>query len=243
MGKVRPAEGGLTLKRLMQYSLLAVSWLTTISSVVGKPTPEKDLAVTLCVMNDAGVPAAVEEAVERRVETSMEEAGIQIRWLRGRDNGRTAEVRCLCSHPEPMRVLVLHWMATGKATTPGELGEAFTGEDGRGVAADLFLDRMERLEEERGIGFAQLLAYVTEHELGHLLLGANSHSTSGLMQARMNEQTLVKIAQGGSRFSREQVKRMKERAKGENQFTGWRHLAASCSATSEQIPMVQAEAR
>ena len=230
------------MKRLMQYSLLAVSWFAATGLTVGKPSPESELAITVCVMNDASVPAAVEAAVERRVEMSMEAAGIRVRWLHGRDTARTSEVRCLCSNPQPMRVLILHWMTNGKAASPGELGEAFVGEDGRGVIADLFLDRMERLKEERDVDFVQLLAHVTEHELGHLLLGANSHSVSGLMRARINEETLVKLTQGDSQFSREQIKKMHERAKGENELSVWHRLADTCSARNELIPVVQADA-
>jgi hypothetical protein len=47
------------------------------------------------------------------------------------------------------------------------------------------------------------------HELGHLLLGSNSHSPTGLMRADWRTKDLTGMAQGGLVFSDEQAQRMK----------------------------------
>ena len=127
-----------------------------------------------------------------------------------------------------MRVLIVHWMTTGKQALPGELGQAFLGEDGRGVIADVFLDRMERVTSEREVNLAQLLAHVTAHELGHLLLGANAHSAAGLMQAKLNEENLAKMAQGYFRFSREQDKKINEKVRAAGGVANERRGTAAC---------------
>jgi len=231
------------LKRLMQCSLLGVSLMATVSAAVGKTVPREEMEVTVCVMNEAGIPGKVEEMVERRVDLLMERAAVHIRWLRGADPGKTAEVRCVCSHPDPMRVLILHWMKAGRQALPGELGQAFLGEDGQGAMADLFVEHMAGVAEERGVNFGQLLAHVTAHELGHLLLGANSHSVSGLMQARMNEESLARLARENAGFSAKQVERMHERKKAaEQSVTGWWRAAASCPGDGTRGPLIQAEA-
>jgi hypothetical protein len=206
------------LKRLTQYSLLGVWLMIAAAPAMGKPVSREEVGLTVCLMNDARVPALLEKDVERRVDALLEDAAIQTRWLHGGDSSRTVEERWTCAHPEAMRVLILRWMTTGKQAMPGELGEAFLGQDGKGVIADLFLDRVEQLTREREVNFAQLLAHVTAHELGHLLLGANAHSAAGLMQAKMNEESLAKMAQGNFQFSREQEKKMHERVKAAGQL-------------------------
>jgi len=197
----------------------------------------------VCVMNDAGVSPAVQEGVERRVASLIQGASIQIRWLHGLDPGRTPEVRCLCSHPEPMRVLILHLLATGRAALPSELGQAFLGEDGQGVMADVFLDRLEQLTEEREIDYGRLLAHVVAHELGHLLLGPNAHSVVGLMQARMTGDSLERMEQGNFRFSQEQMRKIRARLKAVEQAASWQRSGEGCSENGmTRIRLNQAEA-
>jgi len=105
-------------------------------------------------------------------------------------------------------------MKGGLVTSPNELGEAFLDASGRGVITDLFLDKVERMKTEREGDFAVLLAHLTAHELGHLLLGGEPHSMSGLMQAKMSEQSLTKMMQGNFGFSRAEQKKMRARVMG-----------------------------
>jgi hypothetical protein len=50
---------------------------------------------------------------------------------------------------------------------------------------------MERLASSDGTNVANLLGHVAAHEIGHLLLGPNSHAVAGIMQAhwRLHELT------------------------------------------------------
>jgi hypothetical protein len=207
------------LKRLKQCPLVLVWLLVVGPRTIARPVSSEDVELTVCLMNDARESPDRVEQVERQVDSLLLDSAIHVRWLRGGDPGRTAEERWLCSHPEPFRVVILRWMPTGKQAMANELGQAFVGVDGRGIIADLFLDRVRRLQEERNIAFAALLAHVTAHELGHLLLGAvEAHSAAGLMRAEMNEDSLRQMAQGGCHFSRQQEKKMHQRVKAAGQM-------------------------
>ena len=231
------------MKRLTRSALLVVSLMAGAGPGLGKVVPRGEVGLTVCLMNDAGVSMALEEDMERRVDALMEEAGIQIRWLHGKDPGRTAETRCTCSHPEPMRVVILHLMAMGKAAMPNELGQAFLGEDGVGVMADLFLDRVQRLTDEREVDLGQLLAHVAAHELGHLLLGAKAHTASGLMQAKMDGESMAKMERGGFRFSSAQLKKMHDNVKAAGQTISRLLATAGCGEDGlTRSPLNQAEA-
>lgn len=56
-----------------------------------------------------------------------------------------------------------------------------------------------------------LLGYAMAHELGHLLLGSNSHSPTGLMSADWRTADLIHMEQGGLLFNVEQSRKMKAR--------------------------------
>lgn len=202
------------MKRLLQYSLLVVSALLLTQLAQARPAPADSLLLTVCVMNDAGLTDEVVANVQRRVDELFDGSGIKIRWIRGGDPGRTVEERWACEHPEAWQRLLVRWMKGGLVTSPNELGEAFLDASGRGVITDLFLDKVERMKTEREGDFAVLLAHLTAHELGHLLLGGEPHSMSGLMQAKMSEQSLTKMMQGNFGFSRAEQKKMRARVMG-----------------------------
>ena len=56
---------------------------------------------------------------------------------------------------------------------------------GAGVLATIYVDRVERMAELSETDVVVLLGRAIAHELGHLLLATNAHSTSGLMRAQM----------------------------------------------------------
>lgn len=82
---------------------------------------------------------------------------------------------------------------------------------------------MKDRAEERQLNFGELLGAVTAHELGHLLLGTNSHSGSGLMSAFWSGGKLRIAAQGWLTFTDAEAKRIHARMTA-------RALAAAASA-------------
>jgi hypothetical protein len=62
-----------------------------------------------------------------------------------------------------------------------ELGAAVTLPHGFGRHASVFYHRVDELAESGGASRALLLGHIMAHEIGHLLLGVNSHSATGLM--------------------------------------------------------------
>jgi hypothetical protein len=200
------------LKRVWQYSIVAVL-VFFANRAEAQVAPSGTVRLTVCLMDDAGLTDEVVGKVERRVDELFAPSGIALRWLRGGDPGRTVEERWACEHPEVLQRVVIRWMKGGLLASPNELGEAFLDADGRGVIADLFLDKMERIKTAREVDFTVLLAHLTAHELGHLLLGGGSHSVSGLMEAKVSEEALRKMMQGNFGFSRTEQKRMHARMK------------------------------
>src|SRR3982751_4972193 len=64
-----------------------------------------------------------------------------------------------------------------------DFGIAFVDADGRGVQGDVFYSGIASLSLDSSLSPAEVMGHVMAHELGHLLLGLNSHSQFGIMQA------------------------------------------------------------
>lgn len=99
-------------------------------------------------------------------------------------------------------------------------GVAFLGNDGRGTQADVFFGEVAN-QESIGANVSTMLGHVIAHELGHLLLGSNSHAASGIMRSRWQTAELERMTHGTLFFAPDQVKLMQARLQ-----TGEKHPEA-----------------
>lgn len=90
------------------------------------------------------------------------------------------------------------------------LGTAYPDDKGVGYFAYVFYDRVQELAVRQRLG-NRLLADVMAHEIGHLLLGSNSHSLSGIMSAHWNYDQLRNISEGTMWFIPAQSRIMRDR--------------------------------
>ena len=197
---------------IIAFSL--VSFLSCSGSRA-RPVSFVRVPLTICLTNEAGIPLDTVKAVETRVSLIFKESAIELRWLNTRStaNGPSSLLSCgRLSYPDR---LMVHWLPKALRATPDVLGEAFLDEQDAGVIADLFLDHVRDVEAETKVGFTTLLAYVTAHEVGHLLLGANSHSAYGIMKGHFYGQNLVTMRHAALTFEREEEVRMHSRILGD----------------------------
>jgi len=90
------------------------------------------------------------------------------------------------------------------------LGTALVDDKGVGYYAYVFYDSVQRVAEERKLGHA-MLGDVLAHEIGHLLLGSNSHSVSGIMSAHWRGEELRRISEGSMLFTPSQSRMLRDR--------------------------------
>ena len=86
---------------------------------------------------------------------------------------------------------------------------AFLSAEGTGCYSDVFYDRATELHANWNVGLADILGNVMAHELGHLLLGSNSHAGTGIMRAHWQGEELRRLSQGGLWFTNEQGDHMR----------------------------------
>ena len=154
---------------------------------------KKDLQITVVVYNDAAVPARVIESAKEIAARIYRDAGVAILW---RDH----------SNPATGATELFVRIVRRSLNLPGDdFGIAFVGGDGWGVQADIFYSGIEQLTNDTSASAAQIMGHVMAHELGHLFLGMNSHSSLGIMQAHWTDQQLRLMSKGILKFDKRQA--------------------------------------
>jgi hypothetical protein len=90
------------------------------------------------------------------------------------------------------------------------LGQAIADHEG-GTYATVFLDLVEDAAANTGLPRMLVLAYAAAHEVGHLLLGDDAHTSEGLMKASWKSEDFQAIALNRFHFSPRQAEELKRR--------------------------------
>jgi hypothetical protein len=179
-----------------------------------KVAPKPPVVVTISVHNDAVVPWETIRGAEEEASRVFREAGIDVEW-----------VNCQAVPEETMRVeksrncgesifpehLQLRIVKRSVGLSPKVMGISFLSEDGSGCQADVFYERIEGLRRESNASLASILGDVASHEIGHLLLGTNSHASRGIMRAVWGRDELASVTQRALIFSEKESAQMKAR--------------------------------
>lgn len=106
-----------------------------------------------------------------------------------------------------LRIVRSDWQGSGGRQ--GRIGSAlYDAEGSLGIYAYVFQQGVEEAVQLGGCGRFQVLGHAMAHEVGHLLLGAGSHSATGIMQPHWAVRQMAR-APGGVTFSREQAQRIR----------------------------------
>src|SRR5712692_1905444 len=100
--------------------------------------------------------------------------------------------------------LAVRIVPRSSTSTNEVFGVAFLSAEGTGCYSDVFYDRATELHANWNVGLADILGNVMAHELGHLLLGSNSHAGTGIMRAHWQGEELRHLSRGSLGFTNEQ---------------------------------------
>jgi hypothetical protein len=161
--------------------------------------------VTISVYNDAALPSATLREAEIVSARIFERSGIRVTWLNCSPDDPMSDAICKIAVAEGY----LHLRVGRHALSlrPSVLGVAFLTSDG-GSQADLFYESIENLGDDAPSQAAIILGNVMSHEIGHLLLGTNSHSPSGIMRAHWDREELRLAVAGVLSFDKSQSQLM-----------------------------------
>jgi hypothetical protein len=180
------------------------------SPIVRSKAPPESAQVTISVYNDAGVPGAVLLRGEDVAGRVFEQAGIEVKWLNCQVPAAIEEESKLCREAVFPQHLQMRIARKARTLNGDAMGISFLATDGSGCYADVFYEPMEQVHKSSGADIASLLGHVVAHEVGHLLLGRNSHAASGIMQARWTAEELASNEMGKVAFTEKESRQMKE---------------------------------
>ncbi len=150
------------------------------------PLPSK---ITVHVYNYARVPHPTLARAGHEARRLFLKVPIETEWLDSQLSESERPRITLCEHslgPAHVIVNILPYsVAEGFESHDDDFGVALVPTDGDfGACAYIFYSRIKAFAGRMGVGETPLLAHTLAHEVGHLLLGLNSHSATGLMSGK-----------------------------------------------------------
>jgi len=195
---------------LLVASLILVSTanLTGIALLAKPESPEAGLNITVHVYNYARIPAYTLTRTEKQVADYFFRAGIQLQWedcTLSPPKAGSSSSPCPWD-PDPSD-LVLKIVPHLDVKAEGFRGDVF----GMAAASQIIIinERTEEIARMAEATYPVVLGITIAHELGHALLGPNSHSKDGIMCPRLLGIDFKKAQSKTLAFTPEQAEQMR----------------------------------
>lgn len=164
---------------------------------------EKDLAITVRVYDYAQVRRGALIAAEQQAGSIFRKTGLTLNWCNVPIGTAESLLDSICGQPAGRARLDLRIVSrlkvvpglTADSTMGFAWGDSATVSYHWGKAAD---PRGEAMSWD-------ILACVIAHEIGHVLLGPNSHSPTGIMMGEWSHDALRDAGEGRLRFTPQQA--------------------------------------
>lgn len=187
------------------------------SVVTSAPNGLSVSRIAILVYNYAAISLESVAEAQQVAGRLLETAGVAADWLDCPlyPDQAAAHPACLVT-PGPARLVVriaAGTMAQRMQPDQETFGFAIQPDDGSfGTVANIFSDRARELVNRRRIAFGVMLGHLMAHELGHLLLGTGSHSSTGIMHAPWQHKELDMLSRGLMAFTPSEAERMQASA-------------------------------
>ncbi|HMA16939.1 MAG TPA: hypothetical protein VKS03_00735 [Thermoanaerobaculia bacterium] len=196
--------------RLGPLVALAAAGLTRVAA--GEEGALPRLAIR--IYDSTGASRESIDAAGQETVRILSDAGIGAIWIDCSGDRFDPGAETTCSRPAgPLDVVFKILPHPGEAQGHSRETTAFSvvPNDGTpGVLAGVFLDRVLLIGWFARTRTFQIVGLLAAHEIGHLLLGTNSHSHAGIMRSELSDKTLRGASWGHLRFSRSEANRMRD---------------------------------
>lgn len=179
--------------------------------VWAKSLPQESPSVAISVFNDAGISSRILRQSEEVASRVFEESSIHVEWVNCSPAEEALEHEAACPEAAFPDHLHVHIVRRSLNMKDSVLGVSFLSPDGSGCQADVFYEGIERMYRESLVHTTVILGHVMAHEIGHLLLGINSHSSRGIMHAHWGKEDLTRAEACKLLFAESQSRRMAQR--------------------------------
>ena len=178
------------------------------------PSPERNPSIIVRVYSYALVPPASLVRAEEVASEIFRQAGVRIIWLDCSVAVPADQRQPACAESLGPTDFVLNLVEKIQLLSPklqdSTLGSALVPDGGgQGYVAYISNHRAQTTAKGCAATLGTILGLAAAHEIGHLLLRSNDHSTSGLMRAHWNGKDLERSAMGDLRFTLGQAELVK----------------------------------
>jgi hypothetical protein len=156
---------------ILGLMLAAVPGLSRISVSDGR--------ITVLLMDYVNLPDDVRSEVTINAKRIFGQAGVTAEFVECFHGGVMTDLPA-CTAPLGSD-LILRILRPKQAVKDRQLGYAAMTAQG-GAYVTVFIDPVQRRARLSSLSDGVLIGHAVAHEIGHLLLGANSHSSSGIMR-------------------------------------------------------------
>ena len=176
--------------------------------------PQTSPQITLRVFNYAQVSPETWSIAQQVASRIFSQSGVKTLWLDCSLSSAGTYSLPVCETLAGPTDFIVRIVPASPATREhfgdGTLGIAAQPDKGTSASASIFLNRVEELAKGGSASHAVILGHAVAHEIGHLLLGSNSHSPIGLMRAKWNRQDLQRATGGELLFTQREAAFIRE---------------------------------
>ena len=176
------------------------------TAIVGQEPPRVKLSVV--VYDTAHVGSKTAEHAEHLAGKILSTASIQSSWVAGpvEELGNlgmdfTAYAAKACRADLGPAIVRLQILPQAPAGLPAQALGLSLPCARSGVQVTIFADRVASVSETAGPTFGRVLGYVMAHEVGHVLLQSDTHTTAGLMKGTWSKSDWQRAAVSVVSFS------------------------------------------
>jgi hypothetical protein len=171
--------------------------------------------VVVRTYNSFGVPTGQLHTAELITKGLLESVGIRAIWRDCRIVNRAMDAASdPCVDPVAANEVIVRIVTSAaEGTAAYKLGFAYVDPvSASGTLATVFADRVLALAAALETDAGVVLGRAVTHEIGHLLLGTQTHSAFGLMRAVWSHETLLADRADDWRFNAQQASEMRAAA-------------------------------
>jgi hypothetical protein len=184
--------------------LLMVLWGLEVA--LAAELPDHPLTMKVLLFNYASVPGPALARAQHEAAGVYARIGVRTEWVECKSSSSAPAIGGICAAPRtpatPELRLLSRPMAARLRTDPSTCGlTLFPAEGGPAVLVNVFAHRAEDLAIQHDLDYAVVLGHLIAHELGHVLLGAGSHSRHGIMRIPWGRRELHWAAKGSLNFT------------------------------------------
>jgi hypothetical protein len=171
---------------------------------------ELDPTITILVYNQAQAPPAILIGAEREAARILSHAGVRASWFDCSAWHSEAGSQDICQKGwGPMNIGLRVLAKPTRRLQDTRFGFAIIP----GLASVYYDYQAHFVSDDVGLGQPLILGCVIAHEIGHLLLGPNSHSSQGVMQAEWGKRQIRQALMRDLLFSPEESQLIRAEAR------------------------------